>query len=72
MIKCEYEKFIIDYINNELSPTKHNEIEYHLSECDFCSNKLEELEVIQKALSVRERPEPKKELFEEYRFLGAD
>ena len=66
MKKCKFEKYLVDYLNNELPAAAHLETEQHLRDCQICSNQIHEIETIHFMLLERKRPEPSGDLVDQF------
>lgn len=58
MKACQFENLLPDFLNNDLSRQKKQEIQTHLTKCKTCPAKLQEIEKVLNILDQRERPEP--------------
>ena len=65
-MKCEYEKWIPEYLDHALTKSANEKFLEHLEKCEICSNRIAELNDIDVLLSARLRPEPEVELLFAY------
>jgi len=66
MEKCRFEKYLVDYLNNEIPAAAHLEMKQHLKDCQICSKQIQEIETIHFMLLERKRPEPSSDLVSQY------
>ncbi len=66
MEKCKFEKYLVDYLNEDLPLSIQSEIEHHLKGCEFCFRQLKEMKTIHFILIDRKRPEPAIDLYHQY------
>ncbi len=66
MEKCRFEKYLIDYLNEDLPVSLQAEIKQHLNHCEICSFYLHDIETIHSILLERKRPKPLSDLVDLY------
>ncbi len=66
MKNCKYQKYILEYFEQQLPPQETKKVRLHLQECDHCKNYLKDLTSVTPRLNVRKRPEPDKEFLSQY------
>jgi len=66
MEKCRFEKYLVEYLNEDLPASLQSEIKQHLKNCEACSFQLQEIATIHSMLLERKRPEPSGELVDQY------
>ncbi|MBN2093365.1 zf-HC2 domain-containing protein [candidate division KSB1 bacterium] len=64
--KCEFERYLIEFIAGDLSHELHLQVEFHLSNCENCANQLENLASIHQLLYSQPASEPPAEIFQAY------
>lgn len=66
MEKCRFEKYLVEYLNEDLPASLQAEIKQHLNHCEICSIHLHDIETIHSMLLERKRPEPLSDLVDQY------
>jgi len=66
MQKCDFEKYLIEYINGDLTKSKYSELTEHLTHCSICSDQLDNFEPFHVMLLKRQRPNPPERIQKRY------
>jgi hypothetical protein len=64
--KCDFEKYLVEFIAGDLNPELQTEVEFHLSSCENCAKQLEAFESLHQILLLQPEPEPPAEIVLEY------
>lgn len=64
--KCEFEKYLIEFLAGDLAPELQSDLEFHLSGCENCANQLENLTSVHQLMLSQPVSEPSAELYQNY------